>query len=183
MEQSHPPIDPAISATLKNGLEVCIRAVRADDRDRLARAFRKLERESVYTRFFRYVTELTDTDLKRATEPDREREVALFVTVGRGAEETIIAGGRYVASSSRDGASTAELAFMVEEDYQGLGIAGLILRRLIDIARQQRITCFEADVLAGNRSMLRVFARSGLPMQQSREGSVIHIRLALAEPG
>jgi RimJ/RimL family protein N-acetyltransferase len=172
----------SISVTLRNGREMCIRHVRADDRERFIRAFRSLSRESVYTRFFRYVTELTDADLKRATDPDPEREVALAATLGCGAEETIIAGGRYVTSSSTGEERMAEIAFMVEEDYQGLGIAGLILRRLVEIARLRCITCFEADVMAGNRSMLRVFARSGLPLEQRHEGGVVHVRLSLREP-
>ena len=45
---------------------------------------RDLDRESVYTRFFRYVSELSEEDLRRATETDPEREVALVVTVGSG---------------------------------------------------------------------------------------------------
>jgi len=170
------------TATLKNGLEVSIRPIRADDRDRLVRAFRKLDRETVYTRFFRYVTEPSDEDLQRATEPDPEREVALVVTVGKGAEEIIVVGGRYIASPAEAATRTTEVAFMVEEDYQGLGIAGILLRQLAAIGRSLGVAWFEADVLSENRSMLRVFARSGLPMEQRRNGGVLHVRLSLAEP-
>ncbi len=169
------------AATLKNGLQVSIRPIRADDRERLLRAFHGLDRESVYTRFFRYVTELTDAELKRATEPDPEHEVALVVTIGTGAGETIIAGGRYVALPPKDGKRAAEIAFMVEEDFQGRGIAGLMLKQLVEIARSRGISCFEAEVLTGNRSMLGVFARSGLPVKQRREGGVVHVQLALRE--
>lgn len=162
-------------------MKATIRAIRPDDRDRLARAFRNLDRESVYTRFFRYVSELSEADLRRATETDPEREVALVVTVGSGADEAIIAGGRYIVSASAPGERTAELAFTVEEDYQGLGIAGLVLRRLAEIARRQKLRAFEADVLAENSSMLRVFVRSGLPMKKRRDGGVIHVELSLGE--
>jgi hypothetical protein len=50
-------IDPraySVPATLKNGLAVTIRALRPDDRERMAAAFRGLDRESIYTRFFAY---------------------------------------------------------------------------------------------------------------------------------
>lgn len=171
----------AVAVTLRNGINATIRAIRPDDRDRLARAFRKLDRESVYTRFFRYVSELSEEDLRRATETDPEREVALVVTVGDGADETVIAGGRYIVSESADDERIAEIAFTVEEDYQGLGIAGLLLRRLVEIARQQKLRSFEADVLAQNSAMLSVFARSGLPMKKRRDGGVIHVELSLAE--
>jgi len=165
------------TATLKNGLEVTVRAIRPDDRDRLARAFRGLERETVYTRFFRYVDEATEAQLKRATEFDAEHEMALVVTTGEASEEAIIAGGRYIASA-KDPLS-AEIAFLVEEDYQGQGIAGLLLRQLAEIARHHGVARFEAEVLSENGSMLRVFSRSGMPMRQRREGGVVHVELSL----
>ncbi len=64
---------------------------------------------------------------------------------------------------------SAEIAFTVEEDYQGQGIASSILRHLIHIAREKGVSRFEADVLAENIAMLAVFARSGLPMKKSLE--------------
>ena len=174
------PRDLHVAATLRNGKPVTIRHVRPDDRDRFARAFRSLERESVYTRFFRYIAEQTEAQLTRATQPDPAREVALVVTTGAGDDEAIIAGGRYIVQDV-GGRRTAEIAFMVEEDYQGLGLAGRILRHLVEIGRQQQVACFEAEVLSGNASMLRVFARSGLPMKQRREGDVVHIELSLSD--
>jgi len=171
-----------VAATLRNGLDVSIRLIRPADRERLIRAFRGLDRETVYMRLFRYVSEPTEEQLRRATEPDPDREVALVVTMASGEEENIIAGGRYVAAGAESADRVAEVAFTVEEDYQGLGIAGLLLRHLGEIARGQGISAFEADVLSGNASMLRVFARSGLPMEQRRDGGVIHVRLSLAEP-
>jgi RimJ/RimL family protein N-acetyltransferase len=178
------PIDLSyrVNRTLRNGASVSIRMVRPDDRDRFARALRGFDREAVYTRFFRYVTELSDDDRRRATEPDPEREVALVVTVGSDADQRIIAGGRYVAALPGGSGRNAELAFMVAQDYQGLGVAGLILKCLGEIGIKHGITQFEADVLAGNASMLRVFERSGLPMTRRRDGGVVHVTLSLVQP-
>ena len=66
--------------TLKNGTAVRIRCVRADDKKRISEAFRNLETESIYKRFFQYKKALTDEELKAATEVDFENEVALMVT-------------------------------------------------------------------------------------------------------
>ena len=165
--------------TLRNGTTVTIRAIRPEDKTRLTKAFKNLDRESVYTRFFRYVRELTEQDLRRATEIDFDREVALVVTTNRGDEETVIGAGRYVVCDEADAGRSAEVAFTVEEDYQGLGIAGRLLRHLVQIGRQQNVSRFLADVLSGNQAMLRVFAGSGLPMEQRREGTVVQVTLFL----
>ena len=168
-----------VNDTLRNGMAVTLRAIRPEDKTRLASAFKNLERETIYTRFFQYVKELTDQDLKRATEIDFDQEVALVVTVNPGDEETIIGTGRYIVFEETDVGRNAEVAFIVEEDYQGLGIASRIFRCLVQIGRQNKVSRFTADVLSGNQAMLRVFANSSLPMKQQRDGAVVHVTLQL----
>jgi GNAT superfamily N-acetyltransferase len=177
------PRDYSCAETLKNGLAVTIRHLRADDRERIATAFKLLDRQSVYTRLFSYRSELSEAALDRVMRVDPEREVALVVTTGAGADEIVIGSGRYIASAASGDERTAEVAFVVEEDYQGLGIAGRLLRHFTRIARGQGIAAFEADVLAENKSMLAVFARSGLPMTKRREGGTVHVSLALRDAG
>ena len=170
-----------VGDTLRNGTAVTIRAIRPEDKTRLISAFKHLDPESVYSRFFHYVRELTDQDLRRATEIDFDREVALVVTTLCGDEETIIGAGRYVVCEEADSGRSAELAFMVEEDYQGLGIASRLLRHLVQIGRQKNVSRFTADVLSGNRAILRVIAGSGLPIKQQPDGTLVRVTLSLDE--
>jgi RimJ/RimL family protein N-acetyltransferase len=74
---------------------------------------------------------------------------------------------------------SAEIAFAVEEDYQGQGMASRILRHLARIAREQGLAEFTAEVLPRNRAMLAVFARSGLPVKSAVEDDTVHVTLAL----
>ena len=83
--------------TLKNGVTVKIRAIRAADKGKIADAFGKLDPESVYTRFFQAKESLSEQELKAATEVDFDNVVALVVTIESGGQETIIGSGRYVA--------------------------------------------------------------------------------------
>jgi GNAT superfamily N-acetyltransferase len=154
--------------------DVTIRAVRPDDKERVVKAFRALDRRSVYLRFFSYRKELGEEELRRVTECDGVRNVVLVATVGGGDEETIVGLGGYV----RRGAA-ADIAFVVEEDFQRRGIAGRLLQRLAHLARATGITRFEADVLAENTPMLTVFRRSGLPMGTSQGAGVVHATLSL----
>jgi RimJ/RimL family protein N-acetyltransferase len=161
---------------LKDGTPVTIRAIGKDDRNGVLSAFKKLDRESVYTRFFTYKTVLTETDLRQLTEVDPDRVVALVVSTPIGHGEKLIGGGRYVLNVARQ---TAELGFMTDDAYRGRGIAGLILEHLVRIGREHGVLSFEADVLAQNQAMLRVFRRSGLPMKKRVEGNVVHVTLSL----
>ena len=151
-----------------------IRAVRPDDKERIVKAFRGLDRSSVYLRFFSYKKDLEAEELRRVTECDGVSEAALVATVGRGDRETIVALGEYVRSGA-----AAHIAFAVEEDFQGRGIASRLLRQLAAIARANGITQFEADVLAENTPMLAVLRNSELRMRTRHEEGVVHATLFL----
>lgn len=168
---------------LKDGTPIAIRAVRPDDKTRFVHAFKNLDAESIYTRFFRFKSELTEQELKAATEVDFEKAVALVVTIhGCGQDEIIIGGGRYLICDSSEDSKSAEIAFTVEEDYQRQGIASRILQHLIKIAKEKGVSKFEADVLAENKAMLTVFTGSGLPMKQLLEQGTVHVTLFLTAP-
>jgi RimJ/RimL family protein N-acetyltransferase len=153
---------------------ITIRAVRPDDRERIVKAFRGLDRHSVYLRFFSYRKELADEELRRITECDGVSEAVLVATVGIGDREIIVGMGGYVRSGA-----AADIAFAVEEDFQRRGIANRLLRQLADLARANGIVRFEADVLAENTPMLNVLRRSGLPMRTSHAEGVVHATLSL----
>ena len=67
-----------VEETLRDGTRVMIRAARPDDRERIARAFHGLERDSVYTRFFTYKDALTTAELARLDVMDFARDVMLL---------------------------------------------------------------------------------------------------------
>jgi RimJ/RimL family protein N-acetyltransferase len=158
-----------------------IRAVRPDDKERFRVAFSKLDSASIYTRFFGYKTELSGAELEQATNVNFHRTVALVATIGLAEQESLIAGARYVGLDAPP--KSAEVAFIVEEDYQGLGVGTALLGELVRIARANGLSQLEADVLPANRPMLAVFARSGLPMRQQSTADATHVTLSLeAEP-
>ena len=89
--------------------------------------------------------------------------------------EGIIVGlGQYVRAGT-----AAEVAFVVEEDFQRLGIASRLLQRLAIVAHGAGITRLEADVLPENVPMLEVLRRSGLRIHESLRGGVVHATLLL----
>jgi RimJ/RimL family protein N-acetyltransferase len=109
--------------------------------------------------------------------------VALVATVGEGDGEVIIGAGRYVSFGDTRALPSAEVAFTIEEDYQGQGLASRLLRHLIAVGREKGLAQFEAEVLAENKAMLTVFERSGLPMKKAFEGGTLHVTLSLTEGG
>jgi GNAT superfamily N-acetyltransferase len=164
---------------LRDQRPVTIRAIRPGDKELFRTAFIGLEAGSIYMRFFGPRKELTDRELVQATEVDFIRTVALVASVQESSGERIVGGGRYIAYGESDPPTAAEVAFLVEEDYHGQGIASILFKHLLLIGRQQGISRFEADVLHANKKMLRVFERAGLPIVTKASSDSIHITMFL----
>ena len=160
---------------LKHGSAVTIRAVRPDDRVKVASAVRALSPESIYLRLFSHRRELTDAGLDRIMRSDGTSEFLLLAVIGTPEGEAIVGAGRYVLVRP----NAAEVAFIVADDYHGQGIAGHILHHLAIVARAQGIASFEADTLRDNKAMRAVFAKTGWTVASKHEGDIVHTTLTL----
>jgi GNAT superfamily N-acetyltransferase len=166
--------------TLRDGTPVTVRAIRPDDWHMVLTAFEELDPESVYTRYFTYKKTLTDEELRRTTDVDFDRVVALIATAGDGDAAQLFGGGRYAINDGKQPPESAEVAFITSDGCRGLGVAPLLLTHLVRIARERGLVRFEAQVLRHNQAMLGVFRRSGLPMTQTLDGDVVQVTLSLA---
>ena len=160
---------------LRNGLSVCFRASRPDDIERIIDAFRELDPDSIYLRFFGPKKEVSAADIKRFQETDFINRVILLGTILRNEKEIVIASGSYAC----DGEGAAEVAFIVEEDFHRLGIAGRLMKHLGKIAVTSGVQRFTAEVLPRNAAMLNVFERCGWPMTTRTSDSTVHVTLDL----
>jgi GNAT superfamily N-acetyltransferase len=146
---------------------ITIRAVCAADKARIAEAFQALGPRTIYQRFLFPKKELSDEELRQLSQPDAASDVVLVAVTGAGEEERIVGLGRYARR-----AASAEIAFTVQEDYQGRGIASRLLQKLADFARRNGIAQFEADLLAENAPMLAVLRHRGSPLPSEKDGVV-----------
>jgi acetyl coenzyme A synthetase (ADP forming)-like protein len=168
----------AAEEILRDGGSIHIRAIRPDDKRRLADHFSHLGSRSVYLRFFNAKKRLTDEELARFTEVDFVRRVALVATLRLGDDEQIIGVGRYDVLDGAGPPRRAEVAFAVADEHQGRGVGTVLLEHLLPLARAQGIDEFAADVLGENNRMLQVFGSSGLAVTRAIRDGVFHVSLA-----
>jgi RimJ/RimL family protein N-acetyltransferase len=155
--------------TLPNGQLVRLRAIRPDDRAALRNEFLKLSKGTVRDRFFSIKLDLTPTELKYFTEVDFEQHVALVAELKTDSGYQPAAVGRLVRSA--DQADHAEIAITVTDALQGKGIGKIMLRRVIDCARELGVRRIDASVLADNKRMMHLIRKTGLPFDSRlREG-------------
>jgi len=132
-----------------------------------------LARLSTEARTFRFFSEIkpdTAADLL-LKKPKDEDKVALVVLSGD--PERIIATGEYVQEGQ--GSTSAEVAFLVDDWFQGKGLGSLLLERLALIGVKRGIRKFHAFTLAENRQMLDVFKSSGYKIEAHRDSGEVEV--------
>ena len=164
----------ASPVVLGNGDTVFIRPLTKDDRPALAAFHQRQSAESIYRRYFSPKPELSDKELLHFTDIDMVDRAALAVE----SHDQLIAWASYERWPGRN---EAEAAFMVDDEYQGAGIATLLLEHLAAIARSNGIERFTAEVLGDNRAMLAVFAKAGWPLQRRFDSGVVDLDWELAD--
>ncbi len=140
--------------TFKDGLKCHIRAVRPTDESMLRDLFYNLSESSVYFRYFSPKRTMPHANLQTYVNLKEDEGVSLVVTLGPRENRKIIAEARYMIEP---GEGFADSAFMVDESYQGKGIASYLLNYLVEIAKERGLRGFKADVLFSNQPMLKVY--------------------------
>ena len=170
----------SVTGTLRSGRQVTIRAIRRDDTGLIADALRRVSPESLYNRTFSARRIFNDKELAWLVNIDFERIVSIVAIRQDEGQVLMVGEGRYVRTEG--GASTsAEVAFLVDDQHKRQGIGSLIFRHLADIARSAGITRFEAEVLPSNEGMLQLFDRSGLSVSKKTTGGTVHVTLELKD--
>ncbi len=171
--------DYAEPVALRDGTSLTVRAIRTSDKPLLLALFGRLSPQSIRYRTFGAKSSLTDGELAALTELDFATHVGLAAVVGAGDEGRIVGAARYVRTDAqgqrRSSASRAEVAFTVEDAYQGRGVGTLLLERLTRIARDAGVEQIVADVLADNQRMLDVFAESGFQVHKTLDRGIYRV--------
>jgi GNAT superfamily N-acetyltransferase len=70
-----------------------------------------------------------------------------------------------------------EVAFLIDERFQGIGVGSYLLSRLIEQAKELGFKGIIAQVLADNQPMIKVFEKSGLPMESNLNSGIYYVKL------
>ncbi len=161
---------------LRDGSSAFIRLSEPGDLDAMREFFHQLSPESKRRRFFS-AADPAETLLRKQCDSSNPR-AQLTLIVSRVVEGTsrIIATGSYVARDE----TTAEVAFAVDDEFQGKGLGGLLLERLALLAARHGFIRFWALTLLGNQLMMETFRQSGFPIHSKIEDESVEIDFSVA---
>jgi len=153
--------------TLRNGRAVEFRPLLPSDEFAYRNFFYSLREETIYFRFF-YKMKLFSHEVvqQQWASVDYRKNMSMIGLARIAGHQEIVAIGSYADESD----TRAEVAFVVREDFQGMGIASFLLAALEEIAKENQFTSFSASVLRENSAMIHVFKKRYPHAQISMNG-------------
>lgn len=157
-----------------NDTQVTIQNATPSDGERLRQMFSRASTETIYLRFHLPYPEVPEWMVALMLDADHHDKEALLAV----ADEEIVGHAIYVRLG---GGTGAEMAIIVEDDWQSRGVGKALLVELARRAGLQGVETFVAEVLLENRRMLALcamFAGTGYMMK----GGACHVRMPLRTP-
>jgi len=166
------PEDLTTDVDVSTGATLRLRAIRASDAAKLVAFHSRLSSGSIYRRYFSEHPTLAHEEVRHFTRVDYVDRLALVILDG----DDLVAVGRFDRYPQT---SEAEVAFIVGDDYQHLGLGHQLLARLADAARDRGVTTFCAETLFTNIDMISVFRHSGFPVTSSTSMGEVTLRFPI----
>jgi acetyltransferase len=166
---------------MKDGLPVIIRPIRPEDEPRMVGFHESLSEESVYLRYFHMAqlsTRVAHERLIRKCFIDYDREMALVAELTDPDTGNTCIGA--VARLSRAPlAGEAEIGVIVADKFQHQGLGAELIKKLIDIARIEKIQRIVADFHSENSAIRHLAKHGGATVTRTSDATCFRIQLAL----
>jgi acetyltransferase len=166
----------------RDGADFLIRPIRPEDEPLLVKFHEQLTTDTVYSRYFEHLglsQRTTHERLTRVCFNDYDREIALVAEQdAQNGERRIVAVGRL---SKEHALPEAEFSLLVGDPWQGRGLGSELLRRLVQIGRDEGLDLIWADMLASNNGMRRTAQAVGFTLHDEPRQSTTRAELRLRE--
>jgi acetyltransferase len=175
------PLQYVLPWTMKDGNQVTIRPIRPEDEPLMVKLHETLSDRSVYLRYFCSLSlsrRIAHERLLKICFGDYDREMALVAETIDPAtgERRIIAVGRM---SKLHGRNEAEVAVLVSDQYQKLGLGNELLRRVVEVARDEKLSQVSAEMLPDNIAMQAIMRHLGFRVRATEDLTSIRAFLDL----
>lgn len=164
---------------LENGESLLIRPVKPTDERMLQELHYSLDKQDRYYRFFQPVKEFRHKKIQPMVAIDYKRDFILVAVHKEQDQKRIVAQGGYFKTNNP---SMGELAFLVHEDWRGLGITKFLLNYLVQIGRELGMKTFAGTILLDNKAMLHIIDTASYPLSLKRvESNVTEFRMDITK--
>ena len=170
------------SAKMKDGMPITIRPIRPEDEPLMVNFHHSLSEESVYLRYFHMIAldqRVAHERLIRICFNDYDREIALVAEHKdkKTGERKILGVGRL---SKEPGTDTAQFSMLISDRFQRRGLGTELLRRLVQIGREEKLKRITADILPENLGMQAVSEKLKFKLKNTAGEGMVRAELVLS---
>lgn len=162
--------------TFKDGLEVRFRPIKPSDEEQMRRLFYRFSDQAIYARYFSSLATMPHARMQEYVNVNWNETMSIVGLIGQPGQGRIIAEGRYIKIP---GHPHAELAFIVDENYQNRGISTFLVKMITRIAKMRGIKLFTFQVLYSNFVMMKVFKNSFSKVEMTLENGVYNVDIPI----
>ena len=166
--------------TTKEGFTVFFRPVKISDEPLLKDFFYSLSNQSMYRRFISQRKDMPHERLQDFAVIDYDRTLEILAIIKENERDVIVGVGQYGIDENTH---AAEIAFVVNDDYQNKGVGRELLAYLTFLAKKQGLLGFTAEVLDENKAMLHLFETMGFDVDKRTEDGICELRMAFRDEG
>jgi acetyltransferase len=175
------PIQYVSKWTMKDGREVTIRPIRPEDEPGMAEFHSGLSDRTVFLRYFASMSlsaRIAHERLLRICFGDYDREMVLVAEYHYLHSRTprIVGVGRLNKMRARN---EAEVAVLVSDAYQNLGLGYQLLSRIIGVARDEKLSRVSCEMMLDNQGMRILSERLGFRLRNYDSGESVAAVLEL----
>ncbi len=171
--------DISDTQVFKDGLEVSFRAIKPSDEEDMRRLFYRFSDKSVYYRYFSPIKVMPHAKMQAYVNTNPNEVISIVGLAGDPSQKQIIAEARFVRDKQRP---YADVAFIVDERFQGRGIASYLYKTLIKLGKEAGLKGFTADVLATNKEMMKVFEKGRIPVKATLDSGIYELTIDFEAP-
>jgi acyl-CoA hydrolase/GNAT superfamily N-acetyltransferase len=164
--------------TTRTGLNILMRPVKLSDEHLLKDFFYSLSSDSLYRRFISTRPDMHHERLQPFVVIDYTREMVILAVREHEGQEQIMGMAQYTIDQTTH---TAEVAFVVRDDYQGKGVGAELLTYVTYLAKKGGLLGFTAAVLMENMQMLQLFERMGFIIEKRAEAGIYELKMSFRE--
>ena len=154
---------------LRNGKEVLLRPIKPEDEPMWLEMFQSLSEESIRYRFFQMLKDTPHEVRVRYCNIDYDREIALVAEIVEDGKRKILGVSRLIIESDE---KSGEMAFLVSDYWQGLGLGTKMVDYVLDIAKEKGIDKVNAIILQDNYRALSLTKKMGFKIDYLSDGTV-----------
>jgi GNAT superfamily N-acetyltransferase len=160
--------------TLKDDSRLLVRPIRPGDETLMHELLYSFSKETIYHRFFALISDMSLEQLKYYVNVDYEERMAIVSVIEVEDREKIIGVARYDLDRLTN---MAEVAVVVEDEWQNKGLGSYLLEYLAQIAKSRGISGFTAEVMPDNFRMLHLLNKTSRTIKKTFIDGTIRVAL------